>query len=182
LNTGDETQLVDWYIDAVLEEISSMQPLQKELQRPLRTVYFGGGTPSLCSPFQIGQIINALNTTFGIAERNNEITLEADPGTFSKVSMMNYLKAGINRVSLGVQSFNETTLKNAGRFHSRSDAKEACSIMRSMVRKGGISGWSIDLISGLPGVDLEEWKETLKEAVDEGVSSDAEFFWWLNID
>ena len=127
----------------------------------LETIYFGGGTPSLLSPDLINALINHLETNFGI-EKTAEITLEMDPGTFDLEKLIEYKNAGINRISMGVQSFDQEVLSSCGRAHSAVDVEIAI----TNLHLAGIDNFSIDLISSLPGVTLEMWLKTLEKAVE----------------
>src|SRR5215470_4432278 len=115
------------------------------------TIFLGGGTPSIIDGASIEKIIRAF------PEGASEISLEANPGTFTRHKMEQYRGAGVNRISLGVQSFDDGDLKNAGRIHSAAD------VFRDFesLRKHGFANISIDLIAGLPHQRLEVWKENL---------------------
>jgi len=115
------TALYDRYVEAVCAEMRSWQSLA--YKGPLQTVFFGGGTPSLLDPVHVQQILDTATATFGIAPEA-EITLEANPTT-ADAQKFNALRAsGCNRLSLGVQSFNDTDLKTLGRWHSAADAED----------------------------------------------------------
>ena len=125
------------------------------------SIYFGGGTPSLLGPEQIGEIIRACDETFGPAS-DREITLEANPKTVN----IEYLKAirdkGVNRLSLGVQSFDDGTLRKLGRIHKVTDALDAF----REAREAGFDNISIDLIFGIEGQTMETWQASLKKALE----------------
>jgi putative oxygen-independent coproporphyrinogen III oxidase len=142
---------------SLLERELSKQPPSSE---PLATVYLGGGTPSLVEPRFIKQLLHAIDAKHGIA-RHAEITLECDPGTFDESKLRAYVDAGVSRVSLGCQSFDDEALAAAGRAHRRQDALDAVAAVK---RVGPRHGWSLDLISGLPGTTPGGWMETLHEA------------------
>jgi putative oxygen-independent coproporphyrinogen III oxidase len=144
------------YVSLLERELSKQPPSSK----PLSTVYLGGGTPSLVEPRYIKQLLDAIDAKHGIS-RNAEITLECDPGTFDESKLQAYVDAGITRVSLGCQSFDDEALAAAGRAHRRCDALDAVDVVK---RVGPRDGWSLDLISGLPGTTPEGWMETLDEA------------------
>jgi putative oxygen-independent coproporphyrinogen III oxidase len=126
----------------------------------LQTVYIGGGTPSLCPPDLIAPVLAALRTRFGIAS-DAEITMEMDPGTFDGSKLARYLDLGVNRVSIGVQSFDETMLKACGRAHSLSDAYSALQLLTD----SGVPTFSLDLIGGLPQQSMASWQRSLAEAI-----------------
>lgn len=124
------------------------------------SVYLGGGTPSLMSPAQIQKLFDHIRKFFSVAI-DCEVTMEANPGTVSLDGLKACCEAGVNRISLGVQSFNESELKLLGRIHSR-DA-----VYRSVeyVVDAGIVNYGLDLIYGIPGQGLPEWMHNLQEAV-----------------
>ncbi|WP_444908495.1 radical SAM family heme chaperone HemW [Microbulbifer sp. TRSA005] len=128
--------------------------------RKLRSIFFGGGTPSLFSPEAIGQILIMAEELVGFSE-NIEITLEANPGTFEQAKFTGYRAAGVNRLSIGVQSFSSSQLHNLGRIHSGEEASEAL----GMARKAGFDNINLDLMHGLPGQTEAEALEDLQRAV-----------------
>lgn len=149
--------LVSEYVKQLCVEIKRTPVLGEELD----TVFFGGGTPSLVRPRELGLIISALRDRFGFSPEM-EMSMEADPGTFDRTKLGDYKSLGVNRISLGVQSFNDYILQLCGRSHNSKDVLEAISDIKSV----GVESWSLDLISGLPHVDLKSWEETLKTAID----------------
>ena len=144
------------YFSLLERELSKQPPSSNSLE----TVYLGGGTPSLVEPRLIKQLLDAIDAKHGISH-NAEITLECDPGTFDESKLRAYVDAGVTRVSLGCQSFDDVALEAAGRAHRRCDALEAVAAVK---RVGPRHGWSLDLISGLPGTTPEGWGATLDEA------------------
>ncbi len=132
---------------------------------PLSTVYIGGGTPSLLTPSQIGTLLENLRSRFGI-QYGAEITMEIDPSSFNRNDLKGYLDAGINRVSLGGQSFEDKVLEGLGRRHRRHHLLESINWINDFYRRGMLSTWSLDLIQGLPGQTLGAWKETLALALE----------------
>ncbi|MGB5634677.1 MAG: radical SAM family heme chaperone HemW [Waterburya sp.] len=129
-------------------------------QQPLKTVFFGGGTPSLLSPTQLRQVLRAIAQQFGIAD-DAEISMEIDPGTFDRDRLLGYLDAGVNRFSLGVQTFDEELLKVCGRSHTLADVMQAVDIIQQL----NIDNFSLDLISGLPHQTLEHCQSSLTQAI-----------------
>jgi len=123
------------------------------------TVYFGGGTPSLLLPAQLGGILTAIRRVF--RADFSEVTLEADPETVDRVKAEAWVALGINRISFGVQSFSDRELKAAGRMHRTSDVHRALPILRS----AGIANVSFDLIAGLPYQTRESWQSSLAELI-----------------
>src|SRR5258708_889151 len=124
---------------------------------PVDTVYVGGGTPSLLDPVHLQNILDAIRTTF--AGDLAEVTLEADPETVEAEKAAAWVRAGINRVSFGLQSFADKELIAAGRMHRRADIYPAGPILR----QAGIRNISFDLIAGLPHQTKESWRQSLNE-------------------
>jgi putative oxygen-independent coproporphyrinogen III oxidase len=123
------------------------------------TVYIGGGTPSLLDPAHLQKILDAIRETF--AGNLEEVTLEADPETVEAEKAVAWARAGINRVSFGLQSFADKELIAAGRMHRRADIYRAVPILR----EAGIRNISFDLIAGLPHQTKESWRQSLEELV-----------------
>jgi putative oxygen-independent coproporphyrinogen III oxidase len=121
------------------------------------TVYVGGGTPSLLDPAHLQNILDAIRTTF--AADFTEVTLEADPETIEREKAEAWVRAGINRVSFGLQSFSDKELVAAGRMHRRADIYRAVPILR----QAGIRNSSFDLIAGLPHQTKDSWRQSLDE-------------------
>lgn len=124
------------------------------------TVFFGGGTPSLLAPSKIGEIFDRLSGTFSL-QPNAEVTLETNPGTVGLEKLRDFRSSGINRLSVGVQSFHDDELKFLTRIHSSEQAKEC---VRNAFRVG-FENVSIDLIFALPSQTLERWRSTLDQAL-----------------
>jgi len=151
----------DVYINALNRElffhIKERPVLSK---KTLETIYIGGGTPSLISPHNIKRLLSSIKQSF--AESNpEEITIEINPGTITKNSLTAFRDAGINRLSIGIQSFNDKTLKTLGRVHSADNSLKCYEYARTT----GFDNIGIDLIFGVPGQSVEEWEEDLKTAV-----------------
>ena len=127
------------------------------------TIYLGGGTPSLLSIDNISQIIENAYRLFNVAS-DAEITVEVNPGTISLDKLKGYRSAGINRINIGVQSFEDENLKFLGRIHS---SKETIYSIKS-ARKAGFDNLGIDLIYGIPGQDRKTWLPDLNTAVESG--------------
>ena len=157
-NSGGKSAsiMIEEYIAALIKDIQ----LTPSTEEPLQTVFFGGGTPSLLSPQQLAQIIQAIALHFGIAH-NAEISMEIDPGTFDRHRLLGYLEAGLNRFSLGVQTFDEELLKVCGRSHTLADVMQAVKIIKQLE----IDNFSLDLISGLPHQTLEHCLKSLEMAI-----------------
>ncbi len=131
---------------------------------PLATVYLGGGTPSMLTGAQVADILEALEGRYGLAP-GAELSLELDPASFDQARLADYLAAGINRVSLGGQSFDDRVLADLGRRHRGADLREAAGWLRRARRRGELASWSLDLIQGLPRQGLAHWDGQLAEAI-----------------
>ncbi len=125
------------------------------------TLYFGGGTPSLLTPSEIESIIDETRNTFGLTA-DAEVTLEANPETVTTDTLEQFRRAGVNRLSFGVQSFLDEELKRLGRQHSARRAVDAM----SSARAAGFDNVSIDLMMWLPGQDVAQWLASVDAAVD----------------
>jgi len=132
------------YIDALLLDLAA--DLQRyAITRPIHSIFIGGGTPSLFSPESLNRLLRGVEQQVTLAD-NIEITLEANPGTFESQKFAEYRALGINRLSIGVQTFNEALLKKLGRVHSSSEAQRAAEI----AHQAGFDNFNIDLMFGLP--------------------------------
>lgn len=152
--------VVETYVDAVCSEIERNPHSQIPNPRSIDTIYFGGGTPSLLSPTQVEKILNSVRNVFDVAD-NAEITMEMNPATVTPETLAAFRELGINRASFGVQTFNERDLKLLARGHDGNDARNTF----RMLRDAGFDNVSFDLIAGLPGQSIEDWKRNLEEAV-----------------
>ncbi len=123
-------------------------------------MYFGGGTPSLLTPSEIGSIIEAARASAALAA-DAEITIEANPETVTHASLEQFRRAGVNRLSFGVQSFRDAELARLGRLHSARRAVDAV----AMARAAGFDNVSIDLMMWLPGQDVPQWLASIETAV-----------------
>jgi len=133
---------------------------ERKLFKYFDTIYLGGGTPSLLSLIQIEDILTAAQCNFEI-DKHTEITIEVNPGDVSLEYFQTLRKLGINRLNIGIQSFDDSILKFLGRRHT---AREANSAMDA-ARQAGFDNVGIDLIYGVSGQDMNTWKQTLKEAL-----------------
>lgn len=130
-------------------------------QAAFETLFFGGGTPSLLEPGQVAEILTHLRARFRIAP-DAEVTLEANPGTVTREKLQAYRALGINRLSIGIQSFDDHDLKALGRIHDRAGAFRAIELARA----AGFGNLSIDLIYSIPGQTLAQWEDSLRIGVD----------------
>jgi putative oxygen-independent coproporphyrinogen III oxidase len=144
------------YVDALATEIRR----SGERGRAADTIYFGGGTPSLLEPEEIGRLIAACRETFAMAE-DAEITLETNPETSSAERMERFRAAGVNRISFGVQSFREPELKRLGRIHTADRAVAAV----GEARCAGIDNISLDLMMWLPQQSIAGWLGSVDELI-----------------
>ncbi len=135
----DNSNIVTDYINYLCQEIRATP----KTDTPLQTIFFGGGTPSLLPVKQLAQVIDTLQQQFNIAP-DAEISIEIDPNTFNEEKLQGYLDCGINRVSLGIQTFDEKLLEICGRTHTVKDIFQAIDI----IRKLSINNFSLDLITG----------------------------------
>ena len=157
--TQTNHNLINEYVDAVCKEIE----LRKDYlhNESIKTIYFGGGTPSQLSPEQIEKIMAQLGRFYDLSACE-EFTLEANPDDLTDEFLSRLLAlVPINRISMGVQSFDDDDLRFLNRRHSAAQAKEAV----ALCRKHGITNISIDLIYGLPDQTLEKWERNIQEAI-----------------
>ena len=155
---GDANQIA-YYMRVLQKEIRSFSAISTLYQ--VQTVFFGGGTPSFVAPHYIEQLLQLLRSQFDLAA-DAEISLEANPGTLDEEKLNTYRRAGVNRLSLGLQSVHEEELKRLGRIHSFSDFLYGYRI----ARRAGFRNINVDLMSGLPRQSLASWQESLAKAAD----------------
>ncbi|MFE8071286.1 radical SAM family heme chaperone HemW [Marinobacteraceae bacterium S3BR75-40.1] len=146
------------YLQALLEDLSFEASAAGN--RPVQTLFFGGGTPSLLSPEFYHRLLDALGKQLHLAD-DIEITLEANPGTTEAARFRGFLEAGINRLSLGVQSFSARQLERLGRIHDVRQAHRAI----EEAQKAGFERLNVDLMFGLPGQTADEAVADLREAL-----------------
>jgi oxygen-independent coproporphyrinogen III oxidase len=144
------------YVEALAREIGAAAD-----GTPADTVFFGGGTPSLLEPAEIGRLISACRDAYALTS-DAEITLETNPETATPDRLAAVRAAGVNRISFGVQSFDDAELKRLGRIHS---ADRAAAAVRE-ARAAGFTNLSVDLMLWLPGQSKASWLETVHRAVD----------------
>ena len=152
------------YVRALLTEIGMAGALTKlpgGKPRRSRTIFFGGGTPSLLSVSQVSRILDACYNNFAVDE-DAEITLEANPGTLSREQLVGLRAAGVNRLSMGAQSFDAELLKTLGRIHSPKDITQAVRDAQA----AGFTSINVDFMFGLPGQTMRHWRETIERALD----------------
>ncbi len=146
------------YVTALVKDIHNTRHV--ELKREIDTVYFGGGTPSMFSAPQIEEILGAIRECFEVAA-NAEVTMEINPGSVDSEGLRQFRQAGINRASFGAQTFDDRELARLGRAHNSSDTRRTFESLRQV----GFDNVSFDLIAGLPGQSLEQWKLNVESSL-----------------
>lgn len=151
------------YIDALIEDLDTdLAAYQLEdARRPLHSIFIGGGTPSLISPEEIGRLLQAIEARIPFSD-NIEITMEANPGTVEAGRFTAYRAVGVNRISIGIQSFQDEKLKRLGRIHGCDEAKRAA----KLAAEAGLNSFNIDLMHGLPEQSIDDALSDLKQAID----------------
>ncbi len=153
--------MIPAYVEALIKEIDYVGRVAVEPHIETKTIFFGGGTPSLLSGPQFDSIMSALSSSFDISP-GAEVTIEANPGTISPDKLEAIRKAGINRISLGVQSSITEELRMLERSHDFFTVIEAV----SSARKAGFNNLNLDLIYALPEQTLQSWQTTVKRVLD----------------
>jgi putative oxygen-independent coproporphyrinogen III oxidase len=148
------------FVAAITAELAHRASLT--LGRVVRSVYFGGGTPSLMRASSVAKILEAIERLWQKAPQV-EVTLEANPSSVEAGRFRDYRAAGVNRVSIGVQSFNDVDLKRLGRLHTAAEASAALDVAASVFER-----YSFDLIYARPQQSIEEWRAELKAALARG--------------
>ena len=146
------------YVDALLADLD--QDLHAAYGRELTSIFFGGGTPSLFSAEALGRLLQGVEQRIPFAA-DIEITLEANPGTFEQEKFVAYRKLGINRLSIGIQSFQQEKLEALGRIHNGDEAVRAA----GMARQAGFDNFNLDLMHGLPDQSLDDALSDLRQAI-----------------
>lgn len=149
------------YVDALLADLDA--DLAQVHNRPLSSIFFGGGTPSLFSAKALGRLLEGVERRVRFAA-DIEITLEANPGTFEQAKFRDYRSLGINRLSIGVQSFQPPKLIALGRIHDGDEAVHAA----DMARAAGFDNFNLDLMHGLPDQSIEDALSDLRTAIAQG--------------
>jgi oxygen-independent coproporphyrinogen-3 oxidase len=157
------------YVDRVCADIERADRIATEMggriERQVDSIYLGGGTPTVLEPNQLRRIFDAVRAQFSVTP-DAEVTVECAPGTLTPQVLETLLQCGVNRVSLGVQSFVDREAAAVGRLHKRATTLDDVSRLRS----SGISDINVDLIAGLPHQTGESWKESLAETVATGAA------------
>ena len=147
------------YAKRLMEDIDCMGKKYGDI--PVDTIFIGGGTPSVPESRLIVDLMERVNRAFQISD-GAEISMEANPGTVTREKLKEYRRAGINRISFGLQSANDRELKLLGRIHTWAEFLESF----ALARECGFTNLNIDLMSALPGQTCESWKDTLKRVTD----------------
>jgi oxygen-independent coproporphyrinogen-3 oxidase len=146
------------YLAALRQEITRTSEDERLSGLKADTIYLGGGTPSILSPEEVEEILETVRRTFVICEPS-EITLEANPGTLTGEKVRGYARAGVNRISVGAQTFDDRELKVLGRIHSAWEVRHSLDV----VREAGIENVNLDVMAGLPGQTMGSWQRTMDE-------------------
>ncbi|BCS34160.1 coproporphyrinogen III oxidase [Luteitalea sp. TBR-22] len=147
------------YVDALVAHVT-----REAEDAPVDTIYFGGGTPSLLEPAEIGRILAACRGAFRVAA-DAEVTMEANPETVDAARLAGFRAAGVNRLSFGVQSFRDEELKRLGRLHGAARARAA--VLEA--RTAGFDNVSLDLMMWLPGQTVAQWMTSIEGLIETGV-------------
>ena len=147
------------YVQSLIREIESYEAFAKGYK--VSTVFLGGGTPSILSGEQMERILRAVSKAFWL-EKRPEITVEMNPGTVTEEKLKSYKRAGVNRLSIGLQSVKNENLRLLGRIHTYEEFLHSY----ELARQEGFDNISIDLISSIPDQTLESWEEELRQAID----------------
>lgn len=149
-------EMQEQYIEALKKEMGAAAREVADYQ--VTSVFFGGGTPSLLNGKQIAELMDALRNSFSI-QRDAEVTMEGNPGTFTLENLKAYGEGGVNRLSMGCQSTKNEELKLLGRIHTFEDFLESF----ALAREAGFENINVDLMSGLPGQSFSGWEESLRQ-------------------
>ncbi|MAU14243.1 radical SAM family heme chaperone HemW [Flagellimonas marinaquae] len=155
---------VDIYVDALCQEIKLISEKFGLQKRKVNSIYIGGGTPSILTEAQFKKLMGALHKHHDM-DNDMEFAFEAEPGTFTKTKLQWYKEGGVNRISMGVQSFNDDIIKLSGRKHTSKQAKKSIETVKEV---GGFE-LNIDLLSGLAGEKMTTWKESVDIALNQKI-------------
>jgi oxygen-independent coproporphyrinogen III oxidase len=152
-----DVKAVNRYVKGLCMELV----IRKNEAGRLKSVFIGGGTPTLLPDACFRDLFETLRNNFDFSA-DIEISVEANPGTVNAQKIRDLLAVGVNRISLGIQSFHDSELKTLGRIHTAAEAKSAVQLLKN----SGVPNFSLDLIYGIPGQTSETWKETLSTAAE----------------
>lgn len=154
----NEDKLLTEYSNALIREIRTRY--EEWPYRIVDSIYIGGGTPSIMPAKDMARVVNEIRENFVVTD-DCEITIEANPATITDEKLKTYLDCGINRISIGVQSFDNTILNFLGRVHDKNDAINAI----RMAKKMGFDNVNIDLMFGIPGQTMKMWRDSLRQSL-----------------
>ena len=179
----ESDQQIDSYCEAVKHHLAITAPLASN--RVVTSIYIGGGTPSLLGSTRLESLLNTLHSSYNISP-DAEITVEINPESATLVLFESLIKNHVNRISIGAQSFFNERLLQLGRIHNKEKITECCHLARS----AGFTNISLDLLIGIPGQSIEEWKETILcamncypahiSAYDLKLEEGTKLFQWVN--
>ena len=151
---------INSYLAALEKEIAAMANHPLIRQKKFFSLFIGGGTPTIYSGRQLGRLIRSCRKLYHVTERP-EISVETNPNQISLETLNNLKEAGVNRLSIGIQSFADPLLKKLGRTHTAEEGLKAI----DLARKAGFENINLDLMYGLPGQDVRDWQQTLETAL-----------------
>jgi oxygen-independent coproporphyrinogen-3 oxidase len=170
VSVGNPPEERDRYLDAMMKEVRIYKGILGARTISPTSMLIGGGTPSMLSPAQTERFLRSVAEEFDLG-KCRQITCEIEPTTIlgdeGKAKLLALKKGGVNRISLGVQSFDDGILRSTGRLHGSQDVRDAI----RAIREAGFESLSIDLIYGYPGSTLEKWEETLMTAASLGIDA-----------
>ena len=153
-----DKQALHQYANALLREIETRY--EEWPYKVVDSIYIGGGTPSVLSGEDMKRIMDGIRDNFTVAEQS-EITIEANPATVDEPKLETYLESGINRISIGIQSFDNSILNMLGRVHDKNDALNAI----RLAKKAGFRNVNVDMMFGIPGQTQKMWRDSLRQCV-----------------
>ena len=155
-----DDKTIESYVEKLIDEIRAHAACSSVGENVVKTIFFGGGTPSILGGEQLQRVMGTLRGCFQIVE-DAEISIEANPGTVTRGKLEAYKQAGMNRISFGLQSANNDELKILGRIHTLEEFLESY----QLARECGFDNINVDLISAIPGQNVESWEDNLKQMI-----------------
>ncbi len=160
-----QTEKIQTYLQDLCKELSQAPDILGKTEREVDTIFFGGGTPSILTGEDLEPVFERIHQYFQVSSQA-EISMEMNPGTITLEKLKGYKKLGINRVSLGVQSFQDEELRALGRIHTKEQALRGI----DQIKEVGFSNLNLDLMSGIPGQTVSSFYETLQTATNSGAT------------
>ncbi|MHB8171735.1 MAG: radical SAM family heme chaperone HemW [Thermincolia bacterium] len=160
---GGEAQ-IEQYLQALQEEMALVSAQMAPEEKRLATIFVGGGTPTCLNPYQLGNIMASIREYFSWPT-DIEVTVEANPGTLTPEKLEQLRRQGVNRLSIGVQAFQDDLLTRLGRIHRKEDVIKGV----AMAKSAGFANLNLDLIYSIPGQTIAQWRESLERVVDLGI-------------